>query len=90
VRFDMESDKTAEIAISIAPEQRGCGYGVEAVRLACDYLRRQRPVTRIVAYIKPHNNASQGTFKKAGFLFQGQKKVKENEAVVMTLEVDST
>ena len=83
VRFDMESDKSAEIAISIASEQRGYGYGTEAIRLACDYFRRQKPITEVAAYIKPENAPSIRAFQKAGFEDRGKRVVRGQEAIWM-------
>ncbi len=87
VRFDMESEKSTEIAVSISTEQRGCGYGTEAIRLACEQLRRQRPITEVIAYIKPDNLPSIRAFQKAGFADRGKKIVRGQEAVWMTWKV---
>ena len=89
VRFDMESDKAAEIAISIASEQRGNGYGTEAIRLACDYFHRQKPVAEVAAYIKPENGPSIRAFQKAGFADRGKRVVRGQEAVWMNLGIPS-
>lgn len=86
VRFDLKSDRTAEIAISIASEQRGNGYGTEAIRLACGYFRRQNPVAEVVAYIKPENGPSIRAFQKAGFSNHGKRVVQGQPAVWMSLE----
>ena len=67
VRFDMEPGDKAEIAITIASGYRGLGYGVECIRLACEYLRRRKAVAEVIAHIKLENTVSIQAFRKAGF-----------------------
>lgn len=88
VRFDVGSEKSAEMDISIASECRGRGLGAEVIRLACDYLGRERSVSEVVAYIKPDNVPSLRAFEKAGFVAQGRRVVHGQEAVWMSREVD--
>jgi len=85
VRFEIQADGSAEVDIALARHQRGHGYGVKALRLACEQLRKSATVTQIVAYIKPQNVASIRAFERAGFLHRGKEWVKGIEAVGMIL-----
>lgn len=89
VRFDMEPDNKAVIAITIGADYRGLGYGTEAIRLICDYLRRNGSAAEAVAYIKPNNAPSIRAFQKAGFSHQGKRLVRGQEAVWMNLQIAS-
>lgn len=87
VRFDIQSDSGGEVIISlhIAWDQRGRGYGGDALRLACEQFFKAARAQPIVAYIKPQNVASIRAFEKAGFLHQGRTWVKGHEAARMVL-----
>lgn len=87
VRFDIQSDSSAEVVINIgiARHQRRRGYGVEALRLACEHFFEAASMQPIVAYIKPHNLASIRAFEKAGFVDDGRRWIKGHEAVRMIL-----
>lgn len=87
VRFDIQSDSGAEVIISIhiARDQRGRGYGEDALRLACEHFFKAARTQPIAAYIKPQNVASIRAFEKAGFVHQGRTQVKGHEAVRMIL-----
>lgn len=85
VRFDVQADGRAETDISIAREQCGRGYGVEALRIACAHLFRTAPVRWIVAHMKPDNAASIRAFEKAGFVHQGRESTKGVDAVKLML-----
>ncbi|HEX6239237.1 MAG TPA: GNAT family N-acetyltransferase [Polyangiales bacterium] len=67
VRFDVAEDTSAVISVSMAPEQRGRGYGAEAIARACDALRARRGPITVLAYIRQDNLASQRAFTRAGF-----------------------
>ncbi len=67
VRFDMGTDATALIAITIAPELRGRGIGKALISRSAEEAFSQLPVQKIVAQIKPHNSASDRAFRQAGF-----------------------
>ncbi|GCE30641.1 alanine acetyltransferase [Dictyobacter alpinus] len=59
------------IGISLAPEQRGKGYGVEAQQLLADYLFRTYPIGRVEASTDITNIPEQRALEKAGFTREG-------------------
>ena len=90
VRFDKGRDGTTETDLSVAPSLRGQGLGPQVLKLACKQLPVVSPrARRIIAAIKPENKASIRTFEKVGFRHEGQKQVKGNRAIVMSMEVHS-
>jgi UDP-2,4-diacetamido-2,4,6-trideoxy-beta-L-altropyranose hydrolase len=84
VRFDVGEDASAIISVSMAPEQRGRGYGAAAIAQACEALRARRGALTVLAYIRPDNLASQRAFSRAGFSapasvdFQGHAAVRQS------------
>jgi RimJ/RimL family protein N-acetyltransferase len=60
-----------EIGGSIAPSERGRGYGTEAAQLMVDYLFLSRGIIRIQAAANVRNKASQRVLEKAGFRIEG-------------------
>ena len=70
VRFD-GADRRPVLSVSIARPFRGMGYGSELIGLAVGELFRQRPITAVVARVKPENRASIRAFQKAGFSYVG-------------------
>lgn len=83
VRLDVGVDGRAEVAISIAPDRRGRGYGAEALCLVCRRFREVRDISEVVGYIKPDNTASIRAFEKAGFVSHGRTQVRGHEAIRM-------
>lgn len=87
VRFDLGEDASAIISVSMAPEQRGQGYGAKAIALACEALRARRGALTVLAYIRPDNLASQRAFSRAGFSspvaldYQGHQAVRQSLAL---------
>lgn len=59
------------IGISLAPDQRGKGYGAEAQRLLADYLFATYPVQRVEASTDIANLPEQRALTKAGFTREG-------------------
>jgi ribosomal-protein-alanine N-acetyltransferase len=55
----------------LVPNERGKGYGGEAVQLMVDYLFLTRDIVRIQAETHPDNIASQRVLEKAGFTKEG-------------------
>lgn len=55
------------IGISLAPEQRGKGYGAAAQKLLADYLFKTYPIMRVEASTDATNIAEQRALAKAGF-----------------------
>jgi RimJ/RimL family protein N-acetyltransferase len=60
-----------EISCILVPEERGKGYGTEAVKLMVDYLFLSKDITRIQAHTNARNTASQKVLQKAGFKKEG-------------------
>jgi UDP-2,4-diacetamido-2,4,6-trideoxy-beta-L-altropyranose hydrolase len=89
VRLEIGPDNSAVIGLTIASDYRGLGYGTEAIRLVCDHLRRNRSAREATAYIKPSNASSIRAFQKAGFVHQGKRPVRGQEAVWMNLQIAS-
>lgn len=70
VRFDILNDGEAEISISVAPQARGRGYGRHMISAGLDYFRKEHNTPRIIALIKPSNEASKKIFEKNSFVFK--------------------
>jgi RimJ/RimL family protein N-acetyltransferase len=51
----------------LVPEERGRGFGSEAIRIMVDYLFLHKEIVRIQAETHPSNMASQRILEKAGF-----------------------
>ncbi len=66
VRFETE-EKHAVIGISTDANQRGKGYAVKMLQMACTEYLTLHPSNRIYAYIKKDNLASYKAFIAAGF-----------------------
>ncbi len=66
VRFDRD-DGEATISLSVDPQARGRGYGMEIIKRACDRLFQSSEVNLVRALIKPANKASIKAFERAGF-----------------------
>jgi RimJ/RimL family protein N-acetyltransferase len=67
VRFDRLDDGTAEIGVTVAPSQRGRGWGPALIDAGCDRMFATGSVTAILARIKPDNDASVSSFIAANF-----------------------
>lgn len=68
LRLDMVRPGAAQVSISVAPACRGRGLGTAMLR-ALPARLGGRPLTRILAVIKPENVGSVVAFVKAGFRF---------------------
>ena len=60
-----------EISYELIPEERGKGYGTEAVQLMVDYLFLSKDIVRIQATIDVRNKVSQRLLEKTGFQREG-------------------
>lgn len=70
--FDIGAfDGGAEIAIWLAPDAQGEGYGTEAAELLVDYAFRERRLHRITARVLATNAASMAVWEKLGFSEEG-------------------
>ena len=61
-----------ELGYSLVPDERGKGYGTEAVKIAVDYLFLSKSIMRIQVETDPKNAASQRILQKAGFMKEGE------------------
>jgi RimJ/RimL family protein N-acetyltransferase len=59
------------ISYAVHPWARGQGVAVEAVRLVCQILRKDRIGARAAIRVEPENAASVAVAKKSGFSHQG-------------------
>lgn len=65
--------RSAEIGIYIGPpDERGQGYGSEALRILCRFGFLEVGLHRLVAYARADNEASNHIFQKQGFKFEGR------------------
>ncbi len=72
VRYGPGNASTAyNLGISLAPEHRGKGYGVEAQRLLAEYLFSVYPIMRVEATTDITNHAEMRALEKAGFTREG-------------------
>lgn len=60
-----------EIGYYLVPEERGKGYGTEAVWILADYLFLAKDVPRVQAVTSVENKASQRVLEKSGFKREG-------------------
>ncbi len=65
------ANRVYEIGITVAPSQRGQGYGAEAQRLLVDYLFATYPIARVQATTDVTNLAEQRALERAGFSREG-------------------
>jgi RimJ/RimL family protein N-acetyltransferase len=63
--------KLTAIGYALLPNERGKGYGSEAVKIMVDYLFLSKNIVRIQAETHPKNIASQRILEKAGFKKEG-------------------
>jgi len=76
--FDVdERTRSAEIAISIAPEHWGNGYGTAASRLLVEHAFDERNLHRLQARVMATNDASRRIWEKLGFEHEGR--LRENQ-----------
>ena len=74
IRYQING-QAAVVSVSLAPEQRGRGYGAEIIRMGTRELWVTTKTNIIHAYIKQDNIASIRAFVKAGFISAGMAEV---------------
>ena len=67
----LAAGKATEIGYALIPNERGKGYGTEAVKIVVDYLFLARPIVRIQVITDTRNLASQRLLETAGFEREG-------------------
>jgi aminoglycoside 6'-N-acetyltransferase len=65
------ANRVYEIGVTVAPSQRGRGYGAEAQRLLVDYLFATYPIARVQATTDVTNLPEQRALERAGFSREG-------------------
>ena len=85
IRLNIDN-KEAEINISIDREERGRGYGTEALKLISEIGFYNLKLNKLIGYIKENNKKSIYAFEKSGFLNNGLKVIKGYSAIEMVLE----
>ena len=63
--------KTREMGFALVPNERGKGYGTEAIQMMVDYLFLNTQVVRIQVQTDEENMPSKRVLEKAGFTREG-------------------
>jgi RimJ/RimL family protein N-acetyltransferase len=71
VRFDRRDDGDAEIDVNVAPDQRGRGYGGQLLIKSAEAYFGETEVPAVHALVKTDNQASEKSFRNAGFTHLG-------------------
>jgi len=79
IRYEVDGNE-AVVSVSLAPGQRGKGYGGQVIQLASQKVFDSTHVELIHAYIKPDNLSSIRAFTRAGFSDSGLVEVRRNLA----------
>lgn len=86
VRFDITEEGDAVASVTVAAEERGKGYGTEAIKKATEALMSEMPgVGKAVAYIRQGNEISQRAFNRAGYAYRRDTTVASVPATEMVL-----
>lgn len=83
IRFDQIAKGIYEVDVSVVQSQRGCGYGLELLKLAEAEIRIAEDVVSLRALIKPQNIASLTLFKRAGYIEKGTVAGPESQQAVL-------
>jgi UDP-2,4-diacetamido-2,4,6-trideoxy-beta-L-altropyranose hydrolase len=68
VRFDPISTEVTQISLTVAPNSRHQGFGVEILKAAVQQIFCNSKILAISAWIKPENSASIRTFEMVQFI----------------------
>lgn len=80
-RMDRQSAETGEVAVSLAADARGLGYGAQLIELGVREVFARMGIQRVIAHIRAENRASILAFEGAGFRRQGLTQVKGCAAI---------
>lgn len=69
--YFVQPSRLMEIGYDVIPNERGKGYGTEAVQIMVDYLFLSKDIVRIQAITNVENIPSQRVLEKAGFVREG-------------------
>jgi RimJ/RimL family protein N-acetyltransferase len=67
VRLDVSGKSDCVISVYLAPEFSGRGWGVEAIRKACEFAFQSRSMKSVLACVRTENERGKSAFQKAGF-----------------------
>jgi UDP-2,4-diacetamido-2,4,6-trideoxy-beta-L-altropyranose hydrolase len=67
VRFDLVTKAECVISVYLATEFTGNGWGIDAIKQACQLIFELWPVQTVLACVRGENHAGQSAFSKAGF-----------------------
>lgn len=70
-------NRRADVAVSLAPQARGAGYGREALATLCDYGFRLRGLHRLCAETLSTNIAMQRVAESVGFVREGVRRAQD-------------
>ena len=62
----------AEVGIALLPDERGRGYGTDALRLAVDFAFVRRNLRRVYLWVLASNEAAIASYRKVGFVEEGR------------------
>ncbi len=79
IRYEVGGNE-AVVSVSVAPGERGKGYGSQIIQSASQKVFESTPIVLIHAYIKPDNLSSIRAFTRAGFSYSGLVEVRGNLA----------
>jgi RimJ/RimL family protein N-acetyltransferase len=79
IRYEVDGNE-AVVSVSLAPGQRGKGYGSQVIQSASQKVFDSTHVELIHAYVKPNNLSSIRAFTSAGFSDSGLVEVRRNLA----------
>ena len=68
VRFDLVQPEKCVISVYLLEPYVGKGLGVSAIRYGCGLIKREWPVTEIIACVRLDNSMGGSGFKKSGFV----------------------
>lgn len=83
-----DDEDAAEVGIVLAPEHRGRGLALPALK-ALNRLARDARIHRLIARIRADNTPSRRVFEKAGFALTGEETINDVRTLLYTLELPS-
>jgi RimJ/RimL family protein N-acetyltransferase len=84
-----DDEDAAEVGIVLAPEHRGRGLALPALR-ALQQLATDARIHRLIARIRADNAASRRVFEKSGFTRTGEETIHGVRTLIYSLELSAT
>lgn len=72
VRVDLNGSE-GFVSITVAPEVRGCGYGLGGLKAVVDYMVQEKQVFKLRALVQQDNMPSQRVFLQNSFVCKGKR-----------------